>query len=180
MTTREDDIRASCDIIFRAHYAALAHFAWRRLRNAETAADIVQTAFERIFQQRSLPEIAHLRAYLYKIVANLCNDWLKKRNNHNTPERSSQIYQALYEERETNVATPETHALDRELRRLLEFGTSQLPPRCRMAFTLTELHGKTVREASREMDISEMAVYQLVNRSYAHLAERLAHYGWKK
>jgi DNA-directed RNA polymerase specialized sigma24 family protein len=39
-----------------------------------------------------------------------------------------------------------------------------------MAFTLVELEGQTVRQAAAAMEISEMAVYQLVNRAYGNMA----------
>ena len=52
--------------------------------------------------------------------------------------------------------------------------------RARAAFTLVELESQTVRQAAATMGISEMAVYQLVNRAYGHMARVVVERGWRK
>ena len=62
----------------------------------------------------------------------------------------------------------------------MQVAVNKLPPKCRMAFTLVELENQTVRQAAGTMGISEMAVYQLVNRAYGHMARVVVERGWRK
>jgi RNA polymerase sigma factor (sigma-70 family) len=66
------------------------------------------------------------------------------------------------------------------MRAHLQEAVNQLPPKARMAFTLVELEGQTVREAAVAMNISEMAVYQLINRAYANMARAVREQRWRK
>lgn len=58
----------------------LVYFAFCRLRNRQDAEDAVQEILVRAYIDREkLRGIAHVRPYLYRMVANRCTDLLRKR-----------------------------------------------------------------------------------------------------
>jgi RNA polymerase sigma factor (sigma-70 family) len=162
------DLRTRCDAIFREHNDALVRAVYARVHSWEEAAEVVQEAYVRVFRLDNPPPINFLRAYLYKTAFNLASD---SRGRHALRERRGEfVYTEVYRERESENPTPERMCLDDEMRALLQDAVNKLPPKCRMAFTLVELEGQTVRQAATAMGISEMAVYQLVNRAYGNMA----------
>lgn len=162
------DLRVRCDAIFREHNDALVRAVYSRVHSWEEAAEVVQEAYARVFRLDNPPPIDFLRAYLYKTAFNLASD---SRGRHALRERRGEfVYTEVYRERESENPTPERMCLDDEMRVLLQDAVNKLPPKCRMAFTLVELEGRTVRQAAAAMEISEVAVYQLVNRAYGNMA----------
>jgi RNA polymerase sigma factor (sigma-70 family) len=175
---RRRDLRARCDAIFREHNDALVRAVYARLHSWEEATEVVQEAYVRVFRLDNPPPINFLRAYLYKTAFNLAYDRRGERNVRQ--QREEFVYTEVYRERERENPTPERLCLDEEVRNCLQAAVNKLPPKCRMAFTLVELENQTVREAAGKMGISEMAVYQLVNRAYGHMARVVVERGWRK
>jgi RNA polymerase sigma-70 factor (ECF subfamily) len=134
----------------------------------EEATEVVQEAYVRVFRLNNPPPINFLRAYLYKTAFNLASDSRGRQTRRQ--QREDSVYTEVYRERESENPTPERLCLDDEMRAHLQDAVNKLPPKARMAFTLVELEGRTVREAALAMESSEMAVYQLINRAYASMA----------
>ena len=172
------DLRARCDALFREHNDALVRAVYSRVHSWEEATEVVQEAYVRVFRLNNPPPINFLRAYLYKTAFNLASDSRGRQNRRQQREES--VYTEVYQERERENPTPERLCLDDEMRAHLQDAVNQLPPKARMAFTLVELEGQTVREAAVAMNISEMAVYQLINRAYANMARVVKEQRWRK
>jgi RNA polymerase sigma factor (sigma-70 family) len=172
------DLRARCDALFREHNDALVRAVYSRVHSWEEATEVVQEAYVRVFRLNNPPPINFLRAYLYKTAFNLASDSRGRQNRRQQREES--VYTEVYQERERENPTPERLCLDDEMRAHLQDAVNQLPPKARMAFTLVELEGQTVREAAGAMNISEMAVYQLINRAYANMARMVKEQRWRK
>jgi RNA polymerase sigma factor (sigma-70 family) len=175
---RRRDLRARCDAIFREHNDALVRAVYSRLHSWEEATEVVQEAYVRVFRLDNPPPINFLRAYLYKTAFNLAYDRRGERTIRQ--QREDFVYTEVYSERERENPTPERLCLDEEVRACLQVAVNKLPPKCRMAFTLVELENQSVRQAAGTMGISEMAVYQLVNRAYGHMARVVVERGWRK
>lgn len=175
---RRRDLRARCDAIFREHNDALVRAVYSRLHSWEEATEVVQEAYVRVFRLDNPPPINFLRAYLYKTAFNLAYDRRGERTIRQ--QREDFVYTEVYSDRERENPTPERLCLDEEVRACLQVAVNKLPPKCRMAFTLVELENQTVRQAAGTMGISEMAVYQLVNRAYGHMARVVVERGWRK
>jgi RNA polymerase sigma factor (sigma-70 family) len=172
------DLRARCDALFREHNDALVRAVYSRVHSWEEATEVVQEAYVRVFRLNNPPPINFLRAYLYKTAFNLASDSRGRQNRRQ--QREEFVYTEVYRERERENPTPERLCLDDEMRAHLQDAVNQLPPKARMAFTLVELEGQTVREAAVAMNISEMAVYQLINRAYANMARGVKERRWRK
>jgi len=172
------DLRRRCDAIFREHNDALVRAVYSRLHSWEEATEIVQEAYVRVFRLDNPPPINFLRAYLYKTAFNLAFDRRGERNIRQ--QREEFVYTEVYSERERENPTPERLCLDEEVRTCLQAAINKLPPKCRMAFTLMELEGNTVRQTAALMNLSEIGVYKSVNRAYGYMARVVMQRGWCK
>ena len=168
------DLRNRCAELCREHNAELVRRAYTKLHSWQRANDAVQEAYVRVFRLNDPPPISFLRAYLHKTVDNVAIDWLREEA---IRRRDEHLVQSVTEKPNP---TPEDEYLDEELRRCLQAAVNELPPKCRLAYTLVELQDRTVKEAAAEIGSSEMAVYQLVNRAYGYLARALSVQGWRK
>ena len=175
---RRRDLRARCDALFREHNDAVVRAVYARVRSWDEAVEIVQEAYLRVFRLEDPPPISFLRAYLYKTAFNLAAD--RKSEQVIRQRDEDAVYREVYSEREHKNETPEQVCLDDEIRLRVQNAVNNLPPKCRLAYTLVELEDQTVRQAAARMGIAEMAVYQLIRRAYGHLARALIDGGWPK
>jgi RNA polymerase sigma-70 factor (ECF subfamily) len=68
----------SIEFLFRSHYARLCYFAFKLIDNQDTAEDIVQDCFLKLWRQKlSLEDELSTQAYLYQMVRNACFNWLR-------------------------------------------------------------------------------------------------------
>ena len=175
---QRNDLHARSKELYREHNEALVRAVYSRLRSWEEANEVVQEAYVRVFRLGASAEgskpINFLRAYLYKTAFNIAADRIReqvvrRRDHHlvcSDVEQDSPSAERLY--------------LEEEFRACLQAAVSALPPKRRLAYTLVELQGQTVQQASEQMDATKMAVYQLINRAYADLARELVAKGWRK
>ena len=69
------------EMLYNKQYKSLCHFAQRFVFDLDTAREIVQDVFVRIWERRtSLPVKISLETYLYTSVRNKCLDYLKHLN----------------------------------------------------------------------------------------------------
>lgn len=67
-------------LLYFRYYEMLFTFLWRRTRERETAQDLVQELFARVWQQREkLAPAPSLKPYLYRIAHHLAIDHLRKK-----------------------------------------------------------------------------------------------------
>jgi RNA polymerase sigma factor (sigma-70 family) len=176
--TAQGDLHSRSGDLYREHNEALIRAVYSRLHSWDEAKEVVQEAYVRVFRLGASVEgsrpINFLRAYLYKTAFNIAADRIRekvvRRRDHHL----------VCAEVEQNSASAERLYLEEEFRACLQTAVNGLPPKRRMAYTLVELQGQTVRQASAQMGTTEMAVYQLINRAYADLARELVAKGWHK
>src|ERR1700734_1930786 len=84
-------VSAPVDIagLFRDHNAALLRFAATKLGSEQEARDVAQEAYVRLLQLDRPETIGYLRAFLFKITANLAMDRLRARKRAPLPQTSS-------------------------------------------------------------------------------------------
>ena len=70
---------------YQAYHTGLYRFALSITKDPHGAEDALQEAFVRLLSQDSLPDSEKARAWLYKVVRNICYDILRKRK-HETEE----------------------------------------------------------------------------------------------
>jgi RNA polymerase sigma-70 factor (ECF subfamily) len=147
--------------LFLAHGRELQSYLTRRMRDAETAADLTQETFLRYAEQGA--EVTDGRAWLYRTARNLMIDHqragLRRRTRPLPPDELAR----LPEDRPgADRETDGRRTLDR-MHRVVE----GLPPRTREIFRLNRIEGLSYADVARRLDISESSVQK-------HLAKALA------
>ncbi|MCX7014250.1 MAG: RNA polymerase sigma factor [Candidatus Sumerlaeota bacterium] len=146
----------------------LVRFAFRRLGNRADAEDVAQEIFVRAYaDRRKRQTVANVSAYLYRMTANLCVDFLRKR------------------ERRKSFSLDEAHVLDipsrdpdsarlaaaaEEVRRI-ERLLSCIPPTQAEAVRLCLFDDLTTREAAEILNCPEATVKSRVRYGLEKLRE---------
>jgi RNA polymerase sigma-70 factor (ECF subfamily) len=156
--------------LVRRHTDRFYHLAYRYVQNRETAEDIVQDAFLKLWQYpgRWQPERnSKFTTWFYRVVVNLCLDWQKKK-------RPGELDEALplLDERETLEAT----MIRSQEEKILEREIAALPDRQRTALNLCFEEGLSNREAAEVMGLNLKALQSLIMRAKATLKERIKAY----
>ena len=154
-------------VLVRRHTERFYRLAYRYVQNRETAEDIVQDAFLKLWEEPARWQPARhakFTTWFYKIVVNLCLDWQKKKRPQALPEDMPLIDE--HERPEEAVARAEEH-------RRLEAEIAALPERQRAAVNLCFAEGLSNQEAADIMGVNLKALQSLLMRAKATLKERL-------
>jgi RNA polymerase sigma-70 factor (ECF subfamily) len=141
------------DQIMRLHEKQVLSTALRLLGNLEDAQDVAQEAFLRLYRNRSkvAGDTAEMRAWLYRVTVNLCNDaHRRRRRNRAEPLSGPDPMSALPD--------PELSVLELERSRLVEMALATLPDKERAAVVLRDLNGLSTREVAEILGSSEVTV----------------------
>jgi len=163
---------AGLEAIFRAFAAPLAAFAYRYVRSRDTAAELVQDVFYRIWRSREAWHIeGSLQAYLYRATRNRVLDYLKhERIERRWAERSAA--------QRTDLEAPSLPSADAavetaDLVARLEQVLDELPERRRQVFLLRWKEGKSYDEIARLLGVTTKTVENQMTQALRTLRRRL-------
>lgn len=145
---------------------------WHYTGNREAAEDCGQETMIRIWRNLAnyRGECA-LESWVYRIAANCCMDWLRKK------KRDRSVSVEPMKEQGFDPADPspgtEEQAVQKDERRRLREAIRQLPDDQREALVLTQLEKVPYEEAAQALGVSEGTVKSRVNRAKARLKEIL-------
>lgn len=149
--------------LFLAHRQELEAYLTRRLRDADTAAELTQEAFLR-FTEKVCHEgecITHPRSYLFRTAHNLAIDFLRQQPGYDIPGDEVDLEQIIDE-----APTPDDIVgAQNEIKKLHQI-LAELPERTQQIFTLCRINGLTYRQVADLLEISESSVQK-------HLAQAL-------
>jgi RNA polymerase sigma-70 factor (ECF subfamily) len=129
-------------------------FAMGFLRKREIAEEIVSDVFVKTWENREeLWRIKNLKAYLFVSVKNACLSHIRK-------EKKDKIISIDGTEDFwfAPVEAPENELIDKEQIEQIHRAIEQLPPKCKLAFTLAKINGMKYREIADVMNVSEKTV----------------------
>jgi RNA polymerase sigma-70 factor (ECF subfamily) len=163
---REGNHQAFSFLVER-HTGRFYRLAYRYLQNREAAEDVVQDAFIKLWEDPARWEAQRdtkFTTWFYRIVVNLCLDWLKKKRPIELdPEMP------LLDERDP----PDVALIRSEEERWLEAEIAALPERQRLALNLCFDEGLSNQEAANIMRINLKALQSLIMRAKTTLKERI-------
>ena len=158
--------------LFRAHRRELQAYIRKKVRDAETAADLTQQAFLRFAEQRQAnPEvpITHERSYLYRTAHNLAVDHIRRQQRERTSlVPTEELVNIPDETPEPERIVAGHHAVDRVRHALVE-----LPKRTRQVFALVKIEGLTYRQTAERLQISDSSVQKHLAKAIKHVIDRL-------
>ncbi len=146
---------------------------WHYTGDREASEDCAQEAMIRIW--RSLGSYrgdCALESWAYRIAANCCMDWLRKKKRDRSVSMEPMKEQG-FDPADTAPGTEKQVVAADEHRRLRE-AIAQLPEEQREALTMTQLERVPYEEAARILGVSEGTVKSRVNRAKARLREILS------
>jgi len=157
------------DFFFRELFPSLCFFANRMLNNRCEAEDIASAAFIKIWKRHSqFNDARNIRSYLYQIVRNDCLSYLQQKN------RSAKVQKEI--EYITVVNFKDNYEADiirAEFYAELYLAINSLPKECRKVFTMLYVHGKTVKEISKELNLSPSTIKTQKSRGLIILRKKI-------
>jgi RNA polymerase sigma-70 factor (ECF subfamily) len=164
-----DAQRADFEALYERHSREVWALAYARWMNADTALDITQEAFLRLWKQQESGEIIlNPRAWLLRVARNLAEDYAKSafRKNGTHPPQLMNGVEAQAPLPLENLEREETFA---QLRAVLE----QLPKADREILTLRYALDYETGKIADLLAINATAVHMRLSRARQRLAERL-------
>jgi RNA polymerase sigma-70 factor (ECF subfamily) len=166
----QGDAESAFDALVRAHYGRLCNFAFRLVRSRETAEDIVQDVFARVWHRREEFDIRDPLPYLYQAIRNRVTMHARRQRVHERWWQSA----ACKADRDRPDAGGELECA--ELAQALSLAVEALPDRCRLIFTMSREQDLTYLEIARVLGISVKTVETQMGRALKTLRTRLAGY----
>jgi RNA polymerase sigma factor (sigma-70 family) len=138
--------------LFEDHNRALISFLHARLHNEAEARDVAQEAYVKLLELDNLGAISFVRAYLFRIAANLAVDRLRFRGRRET-DAPSEFFEAISDDR-----GPERIAIAAEELALVRSVILELPDNCRKAFVWHVFGGQSTLEIGARLHLSDRMI----------------------
>lgn len=170
---REEGDRSSFKRIFHTYYRRLHGFAYSFVKQRQEAEDIVQSVFLNIWDQReNWNPPGSVKHYLFAAVR---NEALNTLRHQRVVEKTEDEVSRLFRELKSRSVSEEGHEL-KELKKDIQHGIEQLPPRCRQIFILNRRSGLTYSEIAYFLDISVNTVGTQMGRALESLRKYLTNH----
>ena len=169
------------DLLVQRHKAPLINFIYRSIGDPETAEDLAQETFIRIYKNigKYRKDIAAFRTWMYRIAANLCRNELRNRGRR----WSVLVNSAIGEQDDDPVvnaadvsAGPDGQLEEKELQEILANTLSRLPERLRNVLILRDIEGMPYEEIAEIMGKPLGTVKSRLNRARLMLKDKIAAY----
>ena len=149
------------------HVDAAFNLAWWLLRNKQDAEDAVQEAFLRAFRFFGDFWGGNGRAWLLKIVRNICYTWLQQ----NRTQPSKVEFDEEFFVSGLSELNPELNLLRNDKRKQLSMALEALSPHFREVLVLRELEGLSYKQISEVAEIPFGTVMSRLSRARGELRE---------
>jgi RNA polymerase sigma-70 factor (ECF subfamily) len=163
--------KESFELLFRQYYQMLCSYAYRFVNDADTAEEIVQDLFYKIWEKRSEIEInTSEKSYLYSAVHNRCLKFIEHRN----VESRYKSYYLMHGSEIDNA--PQQNSNVNELQNIIDQTLDTLPERCGRIFRLNRFEGLKYQEIADKLAISIKTVEANMGKALKILRKNLKDY----
>ena len=144
MAERIPSSEAAFEAFFKAHYPSLVQYALRFVSDMDSARDLAQQVFVKVYEKRDQIVIkGTVRGYLFQALKNTA---LNQLNRISIREKHQQIVA----NQSTTIADLHQEIEGNELKEQLMNVIEALPERCRLIFKMNRFEGKrNLREGGR-------------------------------
>lgn len=158
--------------LFLEFYPALCVFAMRYITQEETAKDLVQDVFFKIWKDRKNLDIStSFRNFLITSVRNSCTDYLRKQELENRYREKSMLSDI-----HSSPEEPEEVYTLKELETAIGEALEKLPPNVREAFEMNRFKGMTYVAIADKMKVSPKTIESYISRALKVLRLALREY----
>jgi RNA polymerase sigma-70 factor (ECF subfamily) len=140
------------------------------VKKREIAEEIVSDAFVALWNQRDrIAEIRDLKSYLYILVRNGSISYLRKASGRKeiSLENLSDFYTLP-------LTSPDNDEITEDILDQINKAIEQLPPKCKMVFTLAKIQGIKYKEISTILDISVKTINNHIANALVHISQSLS------
>lgn len=155
--------------IFELYYEPLVRYAGRVTHDREASREIIQELFIAIWQNREELKLRfRLKTYLFSAAHHRALNWV----------RHKKVEEKVREKSWADLLDSTTPPPDVQpfMAYHIETAVERLPDRMKSVFTLTQLLGKSYKEAAIQLGISPKTVENLLIRARKQLRKDLADY----
>jgi RNA polymerase sigma-70 factor, ECF subfamily len=146
------------------------------VREREAAKDLSQDAFLKAFMNLGhFDGRSSFYTWFYRILVNVCLDHKRRHSRRSNEELNESVEGELDPSHSSATsATPDMHAMARQLSREVGVALEGLPPKQRTAFILKNHQGLSIKEIAEVMETAEGTVKVHLHRAVMALREALA------
>ncbi len=157
--------------VFKSYFKALHAYALTIVKDQETAEEIVQALFLRLWEKKeNLDPQTNLKAYLYRSVYNDSLNYLK----HQKVKLKYQNHVVYQMKNETDNAANRVQLS--ELENQLQRALTQLPEQCRTIFQLSRFEELKYQEIADRLNLSIKTVENQMGKALRQLKQYLSVY----
>lgn len=157
---------SALETLISRHQQLVFALAVRTMRSTESAEDIVQDVFVKLYQiADKYQPAAKFTTWLYRIVVNHCLDIMRRQKNKPVTMDVSTVSQ----DDRTGDSWLEKTEQAKQIRKVVQ----ALPERQRVVVVLHRFQGLTHKEVSQSTGWSVSAIESLLNRAYKTLRQKL-------
>lgn len=155
--------------LFRSSYTSLVHYARRLIKDNDTAEEIVQDLFVRLWQDKEKIRIkSSLNGYLFRSVHNRCLHHIE----HNKVIEKHAKEMSL--EEDDDSASPSDLIQYKELHLKITRILDRLPERCGRIFCMNRFEGLKYAEIAEKLSVSVKTVEANMGRALREFRKALA------
>ena len=156
------------ELLFRSSYVSLVRYAKTLIKDHDTAEEIVQDLFFRLWKDKEKLNIeSSLNGYLFRSVHNKCLHYIE----HNrVVERHAE--EVLYQQSES-LESPSDILNYKELQEKVARILERLPERCGKIFTMSRFEGLKYSEIAEKLSVSIKTVEANMGRALKEFRKEL-------
>lgn len=153
--------------IFKDYYPMGVLFARKQVHDMDTAKDIVQAVFVKMYEKGDQINInTSIKSYVFQAIRNAC---INHHKHNQTKNRHSKIILDSSSE-----AVHDNQLEHKEFENQLNGLIDKLPDRCKLIFRLNRFEGKKNKEIAQELDISIRTVETQISKALKFLRENIS------
>jgi len=146
--------------LFRSSYVSLVRYAKTIIKDQDTAEEIVQDLFVRLWQDRQKLKIeSSLNGYLFRAVHNRCLHWLD--HSRVVEKHAREMSEREAEKTESPVEIMQYNELQLKIAKVIE----RLPERCGRIFCMNRFEGFKYTEIAEKLSVSVKTVEANMGRA---------------
>lgn len=159
------------EVLFRTFYSELCNYAYQYFRDKDTAEEIVQDLFYKLWEKKKTISIrSSIKSYLYRSVYNNAMMIIREKNTrkttNNLPENTE-----MFPGHE-----PDEQMETSELNSVVESTLSSMPDRVRKIFEMSRFEGLKYKEIAEKLLISIKTVEANMGKALKLFKENLKEY----
>jgi RNA polymerase sigma factor (sigma-70 family) len=165
----EGEARAAViERLFREHNEALVRFLRGRVGSHNEALEVAQEAYVRLLSLDQPGAVSYLRAFLFKTAANIAIDRRRRDQSYDRATGNGQLFTEFTENR-----TPERLVAGEQTLRRLGSLIESMPPKCRAAFVMSQIHGLEATTIATRLGITDSMVRKYVVRALLRCRQQM-------